>query len=108
MNVIEGQPIKAPSKQISPRQSGPFMSGDDVITAAELRNAIEAQCEVEDGSVAGYITVKGVLDLTELAGVINYLTRHPARPSDDSTLTEPPADSQFTGRNTRQNKGIRT
>lgn len=108
MNVIEGPPIKAPSKLNPTRQSGPVTSSDDVITAAELRNAIEAQCEVEDGSVAGHITVKGVLDLTELAGVINYLTRHPARPSDDSTLTEPPADSQVTGRNTRQNKGIRT
>ena len=108
MNVGEGQPIKAPSKLISPRQSGLVTSSDDVITAAELRHAIEAQCEVEDGSVAGYITVKGVLDLTELAGVINYLTRHPARPSDDSTLTEPPAFHQRNGRNTQQNKGIRT
>lgn len=58
MNIVEGQPIKAPSKLISPRHSGPVTSSADVITAAELRNAIEAQCEVEDGSVAGYITVK--------------------------------------------------
>ena len=76
------------------------------VTAAELRHAIEAQCEVDDGSVAGYITVKGVLDLAELAGVINHLTRCPAQPSDDSTLNEPPAANQDTGRNTRQNKGI--
>lgn len=60
-----------------------------MITAAELRHAIEAQCEVENGSVAGYITVKGVLDLHELAGVVNYLNRNPAPPADDSTLNTP-------------------
>lgn len=36
---------------------------------------IEAQCEVADGSVAGYVTVDSVLDLVDLASTLNYLIR---------------------------------
>lgn len=60
-----------------------------MITAPLLREAIEAQCEVEDGSVAGYITVVGVLDLVELADVLNGLIGHPTRPLDTAALKEP-------------------
>ncbi|MUM03388.1 hypothetical protein B5P44_00950 [Mycobacterium sp. CBMA 213] len=45
------------------------------ITALELRRAIETQCEVGEGSVAGYVTVDGVLDLIELANTLNHMIR---------------------------------
>lgn len=45
------------------------------ITAVDLRRAIEAQCEVAAGSVAGYVTVDSVVDLVELASTLNYLIR---------------------------------
>ncbi|OKH80164.1 hypothetical protein EB73_33930 [Mycobacterium sp. SWH-M3] len=45
------------------------------VTAVDLRRAIEAQCEVADGSVAGYVTVDSVLDLVDLASTLNYLIR---------------------------------
>ena len=52
-----------------------------VITATELRRLLVAQCDVTDGSVAGYVTVSGVVDLIELADALNYLinTAQPVR-----------------------------
>lgn len=65
LDAVEVEPA-APLADVVPG-SGP-------ITAVDLRRAIEAQCEVENGSVAGYATVEGVLDLIELANTLNYTT----------------------------------
>ncbi|WP_139360979.1 hypothetical protein [Mycobacterium sp. D16R24] len=47
------------------------------ITAPDIRRAIEDQCTVQDGSVAGYVSIEGVLDLVELANSLNYAIRKP-------------------------------
>lgn len=48
-----------------------------MITAPDIRRAIEDQCTVEDGSVAGYVSIEGVLDLVELANSLNYSIKKP-------------------------------
>ncbi|OHU76060.1 hypothetical protein BKG84_24500 [Mycobacteroides chelonae] len=62
---------------------------DPMVTAADLRRAIEAQCPVEDGSVAGYVTVKDVLDLVELANALNYANRAAQNLTDDGQCRYP-------------------
>lgn len=65
--LLDADDAEPPLADVAPA-SGP-------ITAPELRRAIEAQCEVENGSVAGYTTVDGVLDLIELANTLNYMIK---------------------------------